>query len=98
MSMHELQVYAGMWGQQALPNSTDEGLTNHLIKEAHELLAAVQNGDVANIGEECADIVLIAMHICFRNNIMLLRKCYEKMQINEAREFYEIAPGEYRHR
>lgn len=94
--MRALQDYIGGW-QQIQFGSGDRCLATakHLRKEADELMAAVGELDsyvgpnrfnlLIKVGEELADIVILACGIAYRLGIDLFDATFDKMRVNAGR-------------
>lgn len=91
MEINHLVVKTGEWADKTFPKSTNDTIMSHIREEIEELAKAK---DVANLGEEAADIVLLISHLCYRNHIDLDWELQEKLAKNMQRMWNtEPEPG-----
>lgn len=57
-----------------------------LAEESGELLHAIYAG-TKNVGEECADILILLLDVAYLNNVDLVKAFNKKMAINKARSW-----------
>lgn len=67
-SLDDLQRRVGEWGKQTFPHSTRSSIIAHLRREAEELDAATNSREDR---EECADILLLLLHLAHRMGFSL---------------------------
>ena len=85
LTLGEIQHEVGSWGDETFPHSTPDSVLAHLKREVQELLDA----DPANRQAECADVVMLLMHIAHKEGWSLERAVLMKLAINQSRSWGE---------
>jgi NTP pyrophosphatase (non-canonical NTP hydrolase) len=91
------------WQRKQFPEGTVIGAANHLVKEAGEVLSAVQDGEPRErVGEELADVFFMLARVADKHEIspaMLSDFIAQKLAENKARQWpaTPAADGTYGH-
>lgn len=89
MTAHHLpsfQFEVGAWGDRTFPHATNPSIVRHLIEEVGEILQIVERSDpqqaseedLHELGTECADVLLLLLHLAHRNGLSLTSFAGEK--------------------
>lgn len=73
------------WIGPMLPGRSSFDTAIKLVEEASELLHAIHHD--GDIGQECADVLILLLDIAALHNIDLIGEFQRKMQINREREW-----------
>jgi len=85
------------WIDQLVPRSDRDSMNTcvKLTEEVSELMHAIYTGD-GNVGEECADILVLLLDIAALHDVDLAEAFYTKMDTNKARRWTRVR-GALRH-
>jgi NTP pyrophosphatase (non-canonical NTP hydrolase) len=92
--LDELQRDVGEWGNRTFPAATNESIFAHLRDEVDEVDFAVNDlrnpfhhppEDLFALGEECADCLMLLLHLAHRNGFSLIEEARKKFAINQQR-------------
>lgn len=83
----------GRWADKTFPKSTPASILAHMQEEMDELVFANNGYDTANMKEEAADVFLLLLHYCHKNEIDLGAEMLRKFEINQKRT-WETEPNE----
>jgi len=84
MDFIEFQKVAGEWAERTFPKSTTASVLAHMEEEMFELKLAEKFHEQA---EEVADILLLLIHYCHKNNINLFGAAKVKFKENQSRKW-----------
>ncbi len=73
--LDDLQRRVGEWGKQTFPHSTKGSIIAHLKREVEELEAATNSRQDR---EECADVLLLLLHLAHRFGFSLQAEAERK--------------------
>ena len=95
-----LKIETGTWADKTFPKSTNISIIEHLKEEVQELQLAILNNNVEEIGKESADILLLLLHLSFKNEIDIGMEALSKLEINKKRvwDTEPNASGYYKHK
>ena len=82
----EFQTEVGLWADQTFPQSSKHSILKHLEKEIKEL---IDHEDFDNLKEECADIVMLLIHLAHKNRFNLIEEVDKKFDIVQKRKWAE---------
>ncbi len=85
-SLDDLQWRVGEWAKQTFPHSTRYSIIEHLNREVMELSDSV---DSDTDREECADVLLLLLHLAHRFGFSLLEEAEQKFHVCLTREWAE---------
>ena len=77
--MKELQKQIGEWGVETFPTATNRSIAQHLLEEADEVENAAKNQGIG-LMEECADVLLLLLHLAHRNGFDLEQAARQKFE------------------
>ena len=80
-----LQVETGTWADKTFPKSTKISILEHMKEEIQELQIAILNDDVNEIAKESADVLLLLLHLGFKNETDIGAEALFKLAINKRR-------------
>ena len=75
------QLEVGEWANETFPKATNKTIIAHMKREIVELENA------QNIGEECADIYHMLLHLAYRNGFDLYSAARAKFKTNKLRKW-----------
>jgi NTP pyrophosphatase (non-canonical NTP hydrolase) len=87
-----LRKQVAAWSDRTFTQRNVTAKARHLLEEASELLHAVEHDNPYSIGEELADILMLAIHIAHCKQIDLYQALREKFEVVQIREW--LAPDE----
>ena len=76
------------WVSELLPNRHPMSTATKMVEEVSELLDAVFTGS-GNVGEECADILILLLDVAHLKGVNLSQEFEAKMSINRNRKWIE---------
>lgn len=74
------------WISPLLPDRQPMATAVKMTEELSELMGAMLHGD-KNIGEECADVLILLLDIAYLNGVDISEEFWEKMKINRGRSW-----------
>ena len=95
-----LKIEEGIWADKTFPKSSLQSIHAHMNEELAELLEAIENNDQEQIAKESADILLLLLHLSFKNETDIGKETLDKLEINRQR-VWDTEPnvdGYYKHK
>lgn len=88
MNIKHMQRDVVLWIDPLLPREQRDSMNTciKLTEEVSELMHAIHTGD-GNIGEECADVLILLLDVAYLNNIDLRHEFLTKMAKNYQRQW-----------
>lgn len=74
------------WISPLLPDRQPMATAVKMTEELSELMGAMLHED-KNIGEECADVLILLLDIAYLNGVDISEEFWEKMKINRSRNW-----------
>ncbi len=74
------------WVSGIFPGRHPMHTTIKMVEEVSELMDAVFTGS-RNVGEECADVLILLLDIAYLNGVDISEEFWEKMKINRGRSW-----------
>ena len=85
-NLNELTLEIGKWAEATFPDSTPETIIIHLTREVIELCKRPASG------EEMADVLLLLLHLAFKQGVDLTAEVRSKFVINQGRTWGKPDP------
>jgi NTP pyrophosphatase (non-canonical NTP hydrolase) len=88
MDVKKMEGDVARWINHLLPKEERDPMNTciKLTEEVSELMHAIHTGD-GNIGEECADVLILLLDVAYLNNINLQQEFLTKMAKNYGRQW-----------
>jgi NTP pyrophosphatase (non-canonical NTP hydrolase) len=88
MDVKKMEGDVARWINHLLPKEERDSMNTciKLTEEVSELMHAIHTGD-GNIGEECADVLILLLDVAYLNNINLQQEFLTKMAKNYGRQW-----------
>ena len=93
MGMHEFQCDVQEWAEGEFGEQSAIQKLSKLYEEVIELAKEVSVGDMYQIGEECADVIMVAMHIASISGQNIEYHLNRKLSINRTRDWSKRKKG-----
>lgn len=85
------------WADGIFSHVSVENEVKHFLEEVDELVEAVENEDIEEIGKEMSDVIMLAMWLGHRFGLDPSDEFEKKFQINLKRKWQEDPDGCMRH-
>lgn len=91
-TIREMTAQVVEWIDPLIPNDERDSMNTciKMTEEVSELMHAIHCGkSVLDIGQECADVLILLLDVAFLNNVDLERHFHAKMNTNMLRSWKE---------
>lgn len=94
----ETQKSVAEWAEETFGPAKDPSvLVTRAMTEMEELLEAVQEGDMTELGKEAADVTILLWRLMEQHGLDLSEEVTKKMQENRARRWQAKGDGTGKH-
>ncbi len=94
----ETQESVAEWAEETFGSVKDPSvLVTRAITEMEELLEAVQQEDITELGKEAADVAILLWRLMEQHGLDLTEEVTKKMQENRARKWAPKGDGTGKH-
>lgn len=95
---NENQLSISTWAEETFgPAKNPVLLVDRALVELHELKEAVESGNVADIGKETADVMILLYRLMQHHGLDINDEIDKKMRINRARSWRTNGDGTGNH-